>query len=250
MEKMAESKIIVAMDNIGEHEAQKIVWKVKKDVYGFKANDLLDRIGARECIYYFRQHGQVMADPKLCDIPNTVGNRIAVYFGAIDNLTGDGIEVEERYQADIVTVMACAGLPALQAAVAKKEELGVPTKIAAVTVLTSLDEEECYLTLGGPVKAKVLQYARNAMIAGCDAIVCSAQELLFLKQYPELDDLIRITPGIRPKGASADDQKRINTPEEAVRNGADKLVIGRPITESDDPLGVVQSINKSVDSIS
>ena len=241
---MTESKIIVALDNLSERKVQEIVRKIQEEVYGFKANDLLDRIGARECIFYFNEHGKVMADPKLCDIPNTVGNRIKVYFGADENS-----DIDLAYQANIVTVMACAGLSALRKAVEMKRNLKAKTMIAAVTVLTSLDEEECNLTLGGPVKAKVLQYARNAVIAGCDAIVCSAQELLFLKQYPELDRLIRITPGIRPKGASADDQKRVNTPAEAVKNGADFLVIGRTITESDDPLAAVQGINANVNSI-
>ncbi|MCK4859181.1 MAG: orotidine-5'-phosphate decarboxylase [Candidatus Omnitrophica bacterium] len=245
---MTESRIIVALDNLSEQRAMEIIRVLQAEVYGFKANDLLDKMGLRDCIYSIRQYGRVMADPKLCDIPNTVANRIKVYFGAIEDSDGY-TEIEEAYQADIVTVMASAGLPALQRAVQKKKEFEVSTKIAAVTVLTSFDEEECNLTLGGPVKAKVLQYARNAALAGCDAIVCSAQELLFLKQYPELNDLMRITPGIRPKGASADDQKRINTPEEAVKNGADQLVIGRAITESEDPLKAVQSINKSIEDL-
>lgn len=245
---MAEKRIIVALDNIDKQEASLIMQELRGQVYGFKANDLLDKIGPRECIYFIKQYGRVMADPKFCDIPNTVRNRIGVYFGAVQNPDGE-TKVEEEYQANMVTVMACAGLPALQKAVEKKKELKVPTEIAVVTVLTSLNEEECNLTLGGPVKAKVLQYARNAVIAGCDAIVCSPQELLFLKQFPELNDLKRIIPGIRPKGAKANDQKRINTPEEAVRNGADRIVMGRAITESDDPLGVVQSINKSIENI-
>lgn len=245
---MAESRIIVALDNLSEQRAMEIIRVLQAEVYGFKANDLLDKMGPRDCIYSIRQYGRVMADPKLCDIPSTVRNRIGVYFGAIEDSDGH-TNIEKAYQADIVTVMASAGLPALQKAVEKKKKLKVPTKIAVVTVLTSLDEEECNLTLGGPVKAKVLQYARNAALAGCDAIVCSAQELLFLKQYPELDDLMRITPGIRPKGASADDQKRIDTPGGAVRNGADLLVIGWAITESDDPLAAVHGINANVNSI-
>lgn len=169
---MGEKRIIVALDNVDKQEASLIMQELRGQVYGFKVNDLLDKIGSRECIYFIKQYGRVMADPKLCDIPNTVGNRIGVYFGTVQNPNRE-IKVEEEYQANIVTVMACAGLPALQKAVEKKKELKASTEIAAVTVLTSLNEEECNLTLGGPVKAKVLQYARNAVIAGCDAIVCS-----------------------------------------------------------------------------
>ncbi len=246
---MGEKRIIVALDNVEEERALWIMQQLKGQVYGFKANDLLDKMGPEECIYFIKQYGgRVMADPKLCDIPNTVGNRIEAYFGVVQGPNGE-TKIEEENQADIVTVMACAGLPALQKAVEKKKELKVPTEIAVVTVLTSLNEEECNLIFGGPVKAKVLQYARTAALAGCDAIVCSPQELLFLKQFPELDGLKRIVPGIRPKGAKAEDQKRISTPEEAVRNGAERIVIGRAITESDNPLAVVQRINKSIQKI-
>ena len=247
MEKMVESKIIVALDGMAESDAFELAEKLKGEVWGFKANDLLDKMGPRECIYALRKYGKVMADPKLYDIPNTMKNRIEVYFGGVKKK--GKITIEKMYQADIVTVMACAGIDALIGVAETKSGLKVSTDIAVVTVLTSFDEEECNINLGGPVKAKVLQYARNAVLAGCDAIVCSTQELLFLKEHPELDGLIRITPGIRPKGTSADDQKRIDTPGGAVKNGADLLVIGRAITENDDPLAAVYGINANINSI-
>lgn len=244
---MNESKIIVALDGMNENDSFELAEILKGEVWGFKANDLLDKMGSRECIYALRKYGKVMADPKLYDIPNTMKNRIKVYFGEVEEESETATAIESTYQADIVTVMACSGIDALIGVAKTKSELKIPTNIAVVTVLTSFDEEECNINLGGPVKAKVLQYARSAVLAGCDAIVCSAQELLFLEQHSELQALKRITPGIRPKGVKADDQKRINTPEEAVKNGADKLVIGRAITEVEDPLAAVQSINKEVE---
>ncbi len=244
---MTESKIIVALDGMLWVDAIELAEKLKGEVWGLKANDLLDKTGTRDVIYALKKYGKVMADPKLCDIPNTIRNRIEVYFGKALKGPHNELVMDVNLQADIVTVMACSGMEALREARKVKAELKVSTEIAAVTVLTSLNEEECNINLGGPVKAKVLQYARNAVLADCDAIVCSAQELLFLKQFSELQGLKRITPGIRPKGVKADDQKRINTPEEAVKNGADRLVIGRAITEAEDPLAATQSINEEVE---
>jgi orotidine-5'-phosphate decarboxylase len=111
-------------------------------------------------------------------------------------------------------------------------------KILGVTVLTSMNEEECNLSFGAPVKAKVLQFARNAVLAGLYGIVCSPLELEFLSKFPETDSLIKVTPGIRPQWHidPSDDQSRITTPAKAVKMGSDYLVIGRPILKADDPL--------------
>ncbi|KPJ56839.1 hypothetical protein AMJ49_03810 [Parcubacteria bacterium DG_74_2] len=216
----------------------------KGEVWGGKANDLLDTMGPVECIKELQKYGHVMADPKLHDIPNTVKNRVNVYIDA--ELRG---EIEEL---DIITVMASGGIEMMRSAVGTARQRSANRespiiKIAAVTVLTSLSEEECNINLGGPVKAKVLQYARNAVLAGCPAIVCSAQELPFLRQFPELDDLIKITPGIRPKGVSKDDQKRVNTPSEAIKNGADLLAIGKAITKAENPAKAAQEINEEIE---
>jgi orotidine-5'-phosphate decarboxylase len=111
------------------------------------------------------------------------------------------------------------------------------SKILAITVLTSIGEEECSLNLGGPVKAKVLQFARNAVLAGAHGIVCSARELIFLSNYPETHGLIKVTPAIRPEWYHdpKDDQARPTTIETAVLAGADYLVIGRPIITAPRP---------------
>ncbi|MCK4781545.1 orotidine-5'-phosphate decarboxylase [Candidatus Parcubacteria bacterium] len=229
---------------MSEEEALKLAKSLKGKVWGFKANALLDIMGPVRCIKELQKYGHVMADPKLHDIPNTVKNRVNIYI--------DAELRNEIKEVDIITVMAPGGIEMMRSAVdAVKQQSSSRefpmTKIAAVTVLTSLGEEECQINLGGPVKAKVLQYARNAVLAGCPAIVCSAQELLFLQQFPELDDLIKITPGIRPKGVSEDDQKRVNTPSEAIKNGADLLVIGRAITEAENPAEEAQKINEEIE---
>ncbi len=106
-------------------------------------------------------------------------------------------------------------------------------KTLAVTVLTSLGEEDVLRIYGCSVEAAVLKFARDAATANMSGIVCSPKELEMLAQYPELKGLLRVTPGIRPAWhQKGDDQKRVMTPAEAIKAGADFLVIGRPIIEA------------------
>lgn len=216
---MKNTAIIVALDGMKYEDALRLAEKLKGTGVLFKANDLLDDKGP-EVIRELEKFGGVMADPKLHDIPNTVANRIKKY--AI-------------YNPAMITVHASGGIAMMRSAV--KNCSGV----LAVTVLTSLNEEECNINLGGPVRAKVLQYARNAVLAGVYGMVCSPKELEFLSQFPELEQLIKVTPGIRPKWHldPNDDQSRITTPTDAVKMGADYLVIGRPIVKADDPIEAV-----------
>jgi orotidine-5'-phosphate decarboxylase len=109
-------------------------------------------------------------------------------------------------------------------------------KLLVVTVLTSLDEPQCLSIFGKTPQEKVIQFAQEAKEAGADGIICSAQELSYLKAHPELDSLLKITPGIRPSWAEEGDQKRTLTPKEALAAGATQLVIGRPI--SSPPRGI------------
>ena len=112
----------------------------------------------------------------------------------------------------------------------------------AVTVLTSLDNHDlAAVGQRGPAEEQVLRLARLARDSGIDGIVCSPQEVSFLRG--EIGDQIAlVVPGVRPEWAGADDQKRVMTPGEAVAAGADHLVIGRPITRSDDPVGAARRI--------
>ena len=122
--------------------------------------------------------------------------------------------------------------------------------VLAVTVLTSLGEYDTYLIFGAPSKAKVLQFARDAKIAGCDGIICSPQELEFLGNYPELRGLLKVVPGIRPKWSVTGDQKRIMTPSDAIKAGADYLVIGRPITNPPKEVGSsVEAVKRIIEEI-
>lgn len=224
------TKIIIALDDMADEAAFVLAGKLAGVNVLFKADDLLDsELGAKRVIERLGI-GEVMADPKLHDIPKTVGNRTKRFAA---------------YGPKFLTVHASGGIEMIRAAV---ENRGA-TDILAVTVLTSLNEEECTLNLGGPVKAKALLYARNALIAGAQGIVCSAQELEFFSKFPELKNLIKVTPGIRPVWHldPKDDQKRIMTPEKAVKLGADYLVIGRPITKAADPVEALEKTIKEIE---
>lgn len=223
--------IIVALDDLGRDKALSLAKKLREARVIVKVNDLLDDPGPK-IITELRDLGvEVMDDPKLHDIPNTVKTRAKKHAA---------------YRPKFITVHASGGVAMMRAAV----EGAGNSKILAVTVLTSLGEEECNINLGGPVKVKVLQFARNALLAGVYGIVCSPQELKFLSGFAELKSLIKVTPGIRPKWHidPKDDQSRITTPYDAVMLGADYGVIGRPIVKSDDPVQAVWKTQEEIES--
>lgn len=172
-------------------------------------------------------NGKVMQDWKLNDIPNTMSKAAAE---------------AKRVKSKLLTVHASSGLNGMAAAVAHSGD----AKVLAVTVLTSFAEDEAFLTFGAPSKAKVLQFARNALLAGCAGIVCSPQELAIIAKCPELTKLMKITPGVRPAGSDVGDQKRVMTPGEAIKLGADYLVIGRPITAEADPVAAAKAIAEEI----
>ncbi len=220
--------IIVALDGMQPEEAYETAEKLKNLVGGFKINDLLDAVGTENAIKELKKYSKrVMADPKLHDIPNTVANRMTMYA---------------KYEADLVTVMASGGIDMMMAAVKSGREADDKQKhltgVVAVTVPTSLSEEECQLIYHLPVRAAVLSFAKDALIAGADAIVCSPQELEFLKRFKYLDSLLKITPGVVPAWTlKPGDQKRTATPYDAIKNGATFLVIGRAILKSPKEIG-------------
>lgn len=159
---------------------------------------------------------QVFLDLKLHDIPNTVeGAARAV----------------ARLRPAILTVHAGGGPAMISAAV----EALPATQIAAVTVLTSLSEADLErIGIAGPSEDAVRRLSAMAVGAGAQALVCSPREVATVRAEVG-PDITLITPGIRPAGAESQDQARIATPEQALADGADLLVIGRPITGAADP---------------
>jgi orotidine-5'-phosphate decarboxylase len=129
----------------------------------------------------------------------------------------------------------------LEAAVAAARATGA-TRILAVTVLTSLDENDLAdIGAVGPAADLVLRRARLAIAAGCDGVVASPHEAAAIRSLAPAGFLI-VTPGVRPAGAEAGDQKRITTPAVARRAGADLLVVGRPIRDAAEPAAAARAI--------
>ena len=177
-------------------------------------------------------------DLKFHDIPNTVAGAIrGAMSGVIPN---------------IMTVQASGGLAMMKSAkdesVRIAKELGEqPPLIVGVTILTALDDDDMgQIGYVGNTTEQAVKLAKLAKTAGLDGVVCSAHEIEIIKQNCG-KDFITVVPGIRPEGSDMGDQKRVMTPKQALDNGADYLVIGRPITESENPKQVAQDIKKSID---
>jgi orotidine-5'-phosphate decarboxylase len=158
----------------------------------------------------------VFLDLKLHDIPATVGG---------------AARAVAKIRPDLLTVHAAAGAAAIRAAVQALPD----TRIVAVTILTSLSNRDLDdLGMAGPVSDAVLRLAALAVGAGARGLVCSPQEVAAVRAEVG-PDITLITPGVRPAGQASHDQARVATPQEALRAGADLLVIGRPITGAPDP---------------
>jgi len=156
-------------------------------------------------------------DAKLADIPNTVkGASVAV----------------SRMGVRMFNVHASAGKEAILQAVANKRN----SLVLGVTVLTSIDGDECVSIFGEEPRDKVIEFATMLVDAEADGVICSPQELEALRVF-DPGVLLRVTPGVRPKWAAIGDQKRVMTPGEAIKAGADYLVIGRPITKPPPEIG-------------
>ena len=121
---------------------------------------------------------------------------------------------------------------------------GSQTKILAVTILTSLerDDLDTCLIVDGTVADIVVERAARALEAGAHGVICSPHEAAVIRALPEAEGKLIVTPGVRPAGADAGDQKRIKTPAEAIRAGADHVVVGRPIHKAADPVAAALAI--------
>ncbi len=176
------------------------------------------------------EHGKrIFLDLKLFDIGATVEAAVR------------GIA---QYDLDFLTVHGDPQV--VRAAVAGRGGTGL--KILAVTVLTSLDRADLDANCikPGDIAAITLERAAKALEAGADGVIASPQEAAFIRALPQAKGRLIVTPGVRPAGAAAGDQKRIATPSQAIADGADHIVVGRPIWQAADPraaaLAVVDSL--------
>ena len=171
----------------------------------------------------------IFIDLKYHDIPNTVA-------GAIRSITS-------HFKPTFVNVHAAGGLEMMRAA---KAACPPETKLLAVTILTSLDEQAIgEVGYKDDLRERVVQMAKLTQEAGLDGVVCSAREIEAIRAACG-DDFILMVPGIRPAGSDIGDQSRIMTPHEALQKGATHLVIGRPISQSENPAQTAKNILESL----
>ena len=173
-----------------------------------------------------QEHGKrIFLDMKLFDIGATVEN-------AVRGLA--------QFDLDFLTVH---GDPNVVRA-AKEGASGTDLKILAVTILTSLDRADLDANLikPGAMQDLVTERAKRALAAGADGVIASPQEAAVIRALPEAKGRLIVTPGVRPTGSDAGDQKRIATPAKAITNGANHIVVGRPIWQAPDPRQATQTI--------
>ena len=233
----ADDRIIVALDFPTAQEAQAVVKELGEAVNFYKVGMELFYAAGPEMLKFLKANGKkVFLDLKLQDIPNTVAKSLAV-------LTGLG--------ADIMNVHAVGGAKMMSEAVAsvhaEAKRLGIECpKLIAVTVLTSMDKEQwAQLNYAKPIAEEVVELAKLAKASDMDGVVASPQEAAAIRQACGPEFLI-VTPGVRPEGSASNDQSRIATPAGALRNGASRLVIGRPITKAENKVAAVENILEEI----
>ncbi|HGQ3429929.1 TPA: orotidine-5'-phosphate decarboxylase [Streptococcus pneumoniae] len=179
-----------------------------------------------EIVSYLKGLGHsVFLDLKLHDIPNTVKS---------------AMKVLSQLGVDMTNVHAAGGVEMMKAA---REGLGSQAKLIAVTQLTSTSEAQMqeFQNIQTSLQESVIHYAKKTAEAGLDGVVCSAQEVQVIKQATN-PDFICLTPGIRPASVAVGDQKRVMTPADAYQIGSDYIVVGRPITQAEDPVAAYHAI--------
>jgi orotidine-5'-phosphate decarboxylase len=227
---MNEPRIIVALDFAEEEQALALTGRLHPALCRVKiGKELFTAAGPQLVESIMRQGFDVFLDLKFHDIPNTVAS-------ACKAAAGLGVWM--------LNVHALGGRKMLVAA--REAVAGGKTRLIAVTLLTSLDREDLdEIGLKGNPGEIVQRLALLAQDCGLDGVVCSALEARQLRCTIR-DAFCLVTPGIRPAHTVANEQKRIATPREAIENGSDYLVIGRPITRARDPIQVLQRLNDEI----
>ena len=224
---MSDDRLIVALDVPNAIQGLELAARIGDAVSFYKiglgmltggglalAQELKDDLGKR-----------IFLDMKLFDIGATVE---AAVLGL------------SRFDLDFLTVH---GDPHVVRA-AKEGASGSNLKILGVTILTSLDRQDLDdgLMAPGDVPDLVVERATRAFEAGADGVIASPREASLIRALPEAAGRLIVTPGVRPEGESADDQKRIATPAQAIANGADHIVVGRPIWQAEDPQAAAAAV--------
>ena len=226
-------KVIIALDYDNKEQALTFIKQLDPATCRLKiGKEMFTHFGPEFVKEVVSKDFDVFLDLKFHDIPNTVAKAV-------------------KAAADLgvwmVNVHASGGRRMMEAAKAILEPYGDKAPLLiAVTVLTSMDQEDLNeLGINLTPAEQVKRLAKLTQLSGLDGVVCSSHEAQELKTL--LGDSFKlITPGIRPAGSDAGDQRRIKTPKEAIESGSDYLVIGRPITQAQDPVAILKEINASL----
>ncbi|MEO0762221.1 MAG: orotidine-5'-phosphate decarboxylase [Pseudomonadota bacterium] len=221
-----DERLIVALDVASAPEGEALAARLADDVAFFKIGLGMLTGGGLALANELKAAGKlVFLDMKLFDIGNTVA-------AAVRGLV--------RFEIDFLTVHGDPHV--VRAAVAARGD--APTRILAVTVLTSLDRGDLdeMMIADGTVGAVTVERARRALAAGADGVIASPHEAAAIRALPEAAGRLIVTPGVRPAGSDAGDQKRIATPAAAIAAGADHVVVGRPVNAAADPAAAAAAI--------
>ncbi len=226
---MNSEKIIVALDSNNLNKTIKLVKILKKDVYAFKIGyQFFYNFGLEGYKKVYSICPKIFLDLKLHDIPNTVEK---------------GLEALIKIKPLFTTIHISGGDNMMIKSTVNKKN----TMILGVSILTSLDSDQTKKYYNQKnVSTLVKKFAQEAKKNKLDGVVCSPQEIKHVREIVGKNFII-VTPGIRiTNKLKSDDQKRVETPKQAIKLGANYLVIGRPITKSRDPLKTLKEINKSL----
>lgn len=227
------SKVIVALDYEKEEQALSLVDQLDPEQCRLKVGkEMFTTLGTNFVKQLHDRHFDVFLDLKFHDIPNTVARAV-------------------RSAADLgvwmVDLHASGGLRMMEEARNILEPYGKDAPLLiGVTVLTSMEDLDLLqIGINASPMEQVIRLAHLTQRAGLDGVVCSPQEVEILRAHCGKDFKL-VTPGIRPIGSDFGDQRRVMTPAAAIQAGSDYLVIGRPITQAENPASVLESINTSI----
>jgi len=224
--------IIVALDAKSQYDALTIVDQLDPSLCRVKVGKELFTHEGPSIVKNFQDRGfEVFLDLKFHDIPNT---------------TAQAVCAAADLGVWMVNVHASGGRKMMETCVERLKAGNYSTQLIAVTVLTSMGREDLRdLGLDIEPVEHVKRLAKLTQDSGLDGVVCSAQEAKILREMLG-QEFALVTPGIRPEGSNADDQKRIVTPKQAMQDGSTHLVIGRPITKAEKPTEMLKSILASI----
>ncbi len=226
-------KLCIALDNPNKEDNLKLAKEIKE-----YSKDIWLKIGFRsfirdskEFIFELKNMGyNIFLDLKLYDIPNTMA---------------DAAEEIAKLDVNMFNVHASSGKRAMIEVMKRLSKFEKRPLVLAVTALTSFSNEEFKKIYGEDIEKKAIEFAKDAYEAGLDGVVCSVWESLKIKENTS-KDFLTLTPGIRPFGESAGDQKRVANIQEAKKNLVDFIVVGRPIYKAKKPKEIVEKILKEI----